>query len=247
MAVQACCEWILRRMTVRPDHNDGQLYKPRQNGSDRSADDPQRRCTEFPENQDIIKQKIHKYRHDACRHRYHGLSAFTQRACISLHQRKWKQPHHHDVEIVFAEFQRLFQISFPAAFMEKSPNQIIAPECENHQKRRCQTAAHRQLEAEGMTHSVVIPAAVELRPQDAGSCHDAEYADVKHKQDLICNGHAGHRLRSDLSDHDIIQHPHEIGDCILNDNRHNDHQHLFIKSPVSNKGGQAVFFPESFL
>ena len=129
--------------------------------------------------------------------------------------------------------------------MKKGLNQVFTPEGEDYQERCCQAAAHCQLESEGMTHPIVIPAAVELGSQDACSRHDTEYADIEHKHELVGDGHAGHGFGSHLSHHNIIQHTHEIGDGILHDDRHHDNHDFSIKSPVSDEGGQAVFFPDS--
>ena len=54
-----------------------------------------------------------------------------------------------------------------------------------------------------------------LCPKNACCRHRAKTRKIVHKNQLIDNGNSRHLLRSQLSDHNIIQKTHKICDCIL--------------------------------
>ena len=60
---------------------------------------------------------------------------------------------------------------------------------------------------------------------------------VEYEQQLVDYGDAGHRLRSDLSDHDVVEQAHEVCDNVLNENRQHDRKKLAVKSLISDESG----------
>ena len=59
--------------------------------------------------------------------------------------------------------------------------------------------------------------AVELGGKDAGAGAGTENAQIEHEQKLVNNGHAAHGDGSHLTNHNIVQKGHEIGDAVLDD------------------------------
>lgn len=60
----------------------------------------------------------------------------------------------------------------------------------------------------------------------------AQCAEVEDKDELVDNGDAAHRLRPDLTDHDVVQHRDEVRDDILDQDRHQNGKYPSIEIPV---------------
>jgi hypothetical protein len=85
----------------------------------------------------------------------------------------------------------------------------------------------------------------QLHGEDAGAGKPAEDAEIEHKQELVDNSDAGHRLRTDLADHDIIQKAYKICDHILHQSGQHDGKKPPIKGPAADKSTQAhARFPQ---
>ena len=119
--------------------------------------------------------------------------------------------------------------------MKIQPKQRVAVQ-QKHDNADDQDAhADVKLEAEGMAHAVVVAFAVKLGAVDARAGQRAEDRQVKHKQKLVDDSDARHRLRADAPDHDIVQQADEVGDAVLNNDRHRHRQHFFIKCFITDK------------
>ena len=72
-----------------------------------------------------------------------------------------------------------------------------------------------------------------LRRKDARARQTAENAQIEHKQQLIDDRDRRHLQCADTSDHHIVQQTDHVGHRVLNDNGHDDSDHLRIKIPIA--------------
>jgi hypothetical protein len=92
-----------------------------------------------------------------------------------------------------------------------------------------------------MSLAVHIAHAVKLRGKDTGGTDGTEDEQIKDKDKLIDNGNARHRRGGDLSDHDIIQQIHQIGDTVLYDHGDGNGKHRAVKLLIPDIAGKETF------
>ena len=62
----------------------------------------------------------------------------------------------------------------------------------------------------------------------------AENAEIKNKDDLVDNGHAAHRKRANLTNHDVVKQGYKIGDSVLDDNGNGNLENPPVEGTVAN-------------
>lgn len=90
-----------------------------------------------------------------------------------------------------------------------------------------------QLEAECLPHAVPVALAVILRAENARAGHRAENGKVEHENELIDNGNAGHLLRADAADHDVVQQADEVRDAVLDHDGDRNGKRHFIEHRIA--------------
>ena len=85
-----------------------------------------------------------------------------------------------------------------------------------------------------------FPAAGVLGAENAGARHGAEDGDVKDKDKLVGDGHAGHGLGADPAHHHVVQQTGQVGDAVLYHHRQGQIQHPLVKSPVTDEFFQKI-------
>ena len=105
---------------------------------------------------------------------------------------------------------------------------------ENSDCRCRQDHADPELEAEGVSHTLVVALSEILRSENSCTGYPSENAKVIDKKKLVDNCNAGHLLGTDLSYHDVVQKADKVGDCLLNHNRYGHPQHHQIKVFAAN-------------
>ena len=101
---------------------------------------------------------------------------------------------------------------------------------------RCrQDHADPELEAEGVSHTLVVALSEILRSEDSCAGHASKDTEVIDKKKLIDDRNTGHLLGADLSYHDVVEKADKVGDTVLNHNRHRNAKHHQVKPFVPNK------------
>ena len=89
-----------------------------------------------------------------------------------------------------------------------------------------------------MTDTFIIFLSKILRGKDSRTGHPAEDTQIVYKDQLIDNCNPRHLLRSDLTNHDVVQQAYKVCDSVLDHDWYGDGKYHLIKLLVSNK-----FFP----
>ena len=74
----------------------------------------------------------------------------------------------------------------------------------------------------------MVTAAKELGTENAGTGHGTEDAEVEDKDQLVGDGNTGHLGGTHRSDHNVVQHIHEVGEAVL----HHNGQHQQYEAPI---------------
>ena len=107
---------------------------------------------------------------------------------------------------------------------------------EENGNRRCrQDHADPELEAEGVSHTLVVALSEILRSENSCTGYSSENAKVIDKKKLVDNCDSGHLLGTDLSYHDVVEKTDKVGDTVLNHNRHRNAKYHQVKPFVPNK------------
>ena len=221
------------RMTVRPDDHNRKLRKTGKNRSNGSTDDAHPGGAEVPENEDIVKGKVHQHRHNPRLHRQQCFAGFSQGGCVSLRNGIRDQPDIHDTHILQAEFQRRLGVLYTALTLEVQPDELRPESSQYGNADARQHRADDQLKPHGVLNAVHIVITVKLRTENARPGHSAEDDQIKNKQQLVCNRNAGHFHGAYPTDHHIIQQTDKVRYRILHHNRHPDRQHPAVKCPAA--------------
>ena len=115
---------------------------------------------------------------------------------------------------------------------EVKHNQRLAKYQENRDTAGSQQCTDDQFETKCVAHTVMISAAEKLCAKNSGTGNRAENRQIKYKNQRVGNRNAGHLLRSDPSDHDIIQHTHKLGNAVLYHNGNRYRQRKLIKRTI---------------
>ena len=230
--VQAEDKGVSLRVTMGPDHHDAHLHHPGQHGRRSGSHHAQRRCTEFSEDENIVKYQIHAHRDQTCLHRQYSLSGLAQCAGIYGCDDKGQQLQKHDVKIVLRVAHRCFQIQTALPLMKKQPDKGFAGEAQHSTEHRQDRKSDDELYPDRLPDALLVSLAVKLCRQDPGAGHAAQRAEVEDKDELVHNGDAAHRLRSDLPDHDVVQHGDKVCDDILDQDRNQDGKYPPIEVPI---------------
>ena len=231
-AVQTDDVGIASGVAVGPDHHNAHLHHTGQYRRRGSPYHAQGRRAELAENEDIVKDQVDPHRHQTGFHRQNGLSCLTQRAGIDRRNDKGQQLHQHDIQIVLCMPHCLFQVKAAFALMEEEPDEDIPGKAQHRAEHRQNDKAEQQLHPDRLPDAFPVSLAVKLRRQDPGAGHPAQCAEVEDKDELVHNGDAAHRLRSDLTDHDVVQHGDEVRDNVLDQDRHQNGKYPPIEIPV---------------
>ena len=110
-----------------------------------------------------------------------------------------------------------------SALKEKT-DQVRGKEREDQDTERGKKRIGYDLETERITDSICIAFAVVLRGKNADPRRSTENDKVEDKDQLVSDGHAGKRVRTHPSDHEIVQQVYEIGNTVLHHHRDGDQQ-----------------------
>ena len=89
-----------------------------------------------------------------------------------------------------------------------------------------------------MTDTFIVFLSKILCGKDSCTGHSAKDTQIVYKYQLIDNSNPRHLLRSDLTNHDVVQQAYKVCDSVLDHDRYGDGKYHLIKLLVSNK-----FFP----
>ena len=76
---------------------------------------------------------------------------------------------------------------------------------------------YKKLKAECVANTLDVAESVILCGEYSARRHRAEYEKVKDKDELVDDGNTRHSLRSESSDHDVVEQVDEIRQSVLND------------------------------
>ena len=200
-----------------PDGHDGQLRIPGDDGGDGRAFNAQSRRTEVTEDQGVIQHQIHQHRADAGDHGNHRLAGFTKGAGVSIAQGERKKSPDHDVQIPDTVFHDLRGIRGIAVTGQIQADEEPVTGQKYCSAQRSQRSADENLEPEGVSDTFVVPVAMELSSENAGTGAAAEDTQVEHEQQAVDDGNTGHGQCAHLTHHDVVQQIDKIGNAVLND------------------------------
>ena len=103
--------------------------------------------------------------------------------------------------------------------------------------------ADHTLETERIPQSLVVIISIKLGAQNTSARNCAKNTDVIYKNQLVHDRYAGHLLRSNLSDHDVIQHTDKIRNPVLNHDWNRYHQNPAVEIPVTEQLSHLVSNP----
>ena len=219
---------------MRPENDDGGLYDTADNRGNRGTGNPEFRCSEFTENQDVVQAQIHEHRRQTGYHRHTGLAAFTKRSRINLFDSEGNQADQHDGQILSSvPKHRVHRLQRTAFLVEIKLHQRIAEAKQHGNAEKHHKAGDVNLIAERVPYALVVSFSIKLRAVDAGTGKGAEDAQIDDEHQLVHNGDAGHRLGADPADHQVIKQAYEIGDAVLNHDRHRNRKRFSVKFSVS--------------
>ena len=219
-------------MAVGPDHHDAHLHYPGQHGRRSGSHHAQSRCTEFSEDENIVEYQIHSHRDQACLHRQNGLSGLAQCAGIYGCDDEGQQLQKHNVKIVLCMAHRCFQIQTALPFVKEQPDKGFAGEAQHRAEYRQDREPDDELYPDRLPNALLVSLAVKLCCQDPCTGYTAQRTEIEDKDELVHNGNAAHRLRSDLPDHDVVQHGDKVCYDILDQDRHQDGEYPPIEVPI---------------
>ena len=210
------------------------LYDTADDGCNSSTGNAELGSAEFTENQDVVEAKVHEYRRQTGYHRNARLAAFAERARVNLFDAERNQTDQHDRQIFTAVAQNgIHRLQRTALFVQVKLHQRVAEAEQHGNPEKHDEARDVNLVAERVAYALVVSFAIELRPVDARARQGSEDAQIDDEQQLVHDGNAGHRLGADPSDHQIIEQADEVGDAVLDHDRHRDRQRFFVKFSVS--------------
>ena len=222
-------------VAVGPEHDQGQLHKTGNDGGYGSAGASQLRKAQIAEDQQRVEAQIDQHGYNTRRHGRYGLAVFPQSAGIALRQRKGNQADEHDVQVFLGVAQTGGDLLGSALALEIEHDELLIQKQKHGNAHSGQGRAEQEFVAECVAHAPVVAAAEKLGAEDARSGDSAEDAQVENEQQRVGNGDAGHLLRADPSDHNIVQHTHKLRDAVLDHDGDGDGQSHFIKCPVSDE------------
>ena len=190
------------------------------------------RKAQIAEDQQRVEAQVDQHGNDTRRHGRYGLAVFPQSAGIALRQRKGHQADEHDVQVFLGVAQTGGDLLGSALALEIEHDELLIQQQKHRDARRSQGRAEQELVAECVAHAPVVAAAEKLGAEDARSGDSAEDAQVENEQQCVGDGDAGHLLRADPSDHNIVQHTHKLRDAVLYHNGDRHRQGKLIKRQI---------------
>jgi hypothetical protein len=112
---------------------------------------------------------------------------------------------------------------------------VLPEEQKNGDARNAEYADGDQLKPDRRAYPLYVPSAVILGRKYPRARGDPEHAQIEHKEELIRNGDGAHLLCTDPPHHDIIEHAHEIGYAVLQQDRDRDGEDRFVKCGISDE------------
>ena len=99
------------------------------------------------------------------------------------------------------------------------------------------TQRHHQdhLQAEYIAYTVIVPLSKELCTKDARTGYCAKYAQIKNRDQLVCNSHACQLLCTQLTYCDIVGQTDHIGNAVLYHDRYCYAQYRFIELLIADE------------
>ena len=222
-------------MPVRPDNYNGALDKAGDHRRDGRADDTHDRRAKLAEDEDIVADEVHKHRDDTGLHGHQRLSALLEGACIHLLERKGRDLDKHDGEIILAVIERRGHVKLLLALVDELHDELFSEEQEHNNERSRRERRYVELCAESIGNTLAVVLPVVLRGEYARAGEPAEYTEVKNKNKLVDYRHAGHRLRTDLTDHDVIKQAYKVRYNVLHQYRQHDGKELSVKGLTADK------------
>ena len=238
--VKSCCKRMFCSMPVCVDYDNCHLHVAGEDGCNGSTLNTKDREAEFAIDQEVVEYQVDAYSHDTRFHRHDGVSTFPQGAGINLHYHERRQADQHDPQILFAIGKRCCNALSVALALEVQSDQRFTPAQEQKDRKDGDDGYHPYLVAHGLTDTLMILLTEILCGEDTGPGHSAKQAEIVYKKKLIDDGDAGHLLRSDPSDHDVVKQADKVGDTVLDHDRNGNGKNHFIKGFIAE-----IFLPDT--
>jgi len=208
------------------DQNNHQLHIAGEDGGICRAGHAQAGEAELAVNQQVIEHQVDQYGDDACIHGQRGFTGFAQGTCIALCNGEGNQSQQHDAQILHGKIQGTLHAHRVGSIGEVQGNQLRTGGEEQDDGGNAYCDGQNELIARGCAHALHIACTVVLGGKDARTGYCSEYGQVEYEDQLVGNGNAGHLVRADAADHQIIQQIYKIRNGVLNNDRyHNGHNH----------------------
>ncbi len=123
--------------------------------------------------------------------------------------------------------------------MKIQHNQLFSGCEKQHNGKNRHQKTDDKLKPEGIAYSFLASLPIILGGKNSGAGNTAENTDIEHRHKLVYNGNAAHLLCPYLPHHNIIQKTHKVGNSILDNNGHHNHQNHPVKRLIP-----CVFFPK---
>ena len=132
------------------------------------------------------------------------------------------------MDVVNADVQDLGSICRIAVSVEEQFDQERSGDHKRDDAQCRKDRIEDDLKAERVADALGIALAVILRSKDTHTGGRAEDEKIEHEDQLVGDSHAGDRVRSQITDHEIVQKVDEIRDAVLDHHRDGDHEKLLI-------------------
>ena len=121
------------------------------------------------EDQNVVTHQVDCRCDDACHHRYGGMAAFPERACVGVGDGEGDQTQNHNVQVLPSVKQGVGRQLGVALAPQVQTYQRIAAKEENGSGCAGEQDAAEQLKAEGVADALIVTGAVELGSKNTGT------------------------------------------------------------------------------
>ena len=233
-AIRAPDEGMPVIVAVAPDGNQQKFCVPGDDRGQCRAPHTHGGSAKVAENENIVERQVDKNRADAGNHGDKGFFALFQGAGVGVGDTEGEQTPQHNGQIVTTIAEYLSGILGVAVSCEVQVDQRILEKEKQSPGDQGNGQTDQHFKPEGIADAVIIPAAVKLGGKNTRTGGSAENAEIKNKDDLVDNGHAAHRKRANLTDHDVVKQGYKIGDSVLDDNGNGNLENPSVEGTVAN-------------
>ena len=118
--------------------------------------------------------------------------------------------------------------------MQEGGDQLVLKKIHYGNEKRRKAGDHDEVEANGMLRIFIVVVADVLSSKNVGTGYTAVDAHSEQIDELVDDSHTRHLLRSQASDHHVVQEIDKAGNRVLQNQRNSKSQRCFVKRLCAN-------------